>query len=158
MAIACKPRLLITDEPTTALDVTVQAQILALLRQIQAELGLTILVITHDFGVAAEMADEVAVLYGGYAVETGKAAEIFDRPLHPYTRGLLKSALSLEASADTPLYAIPGVPAFTHGEAGGCPFRVRCPAGTVRCDRMFPELRERVRGHAVRCFNGVTRG
>jgi oligopeptide/dipeptide ABC transporter ATP-binding protein len=152
MAIACKPRLLIADEPTTALDVTIQAQILALLKKLQAELGLTLMLITHDFGVVAEMADEVVVLYGGYAVERGTVYDLFSRPLHPYTQGLLKSVISLDAAMDAPLYSIPGTVPPMSRELRSCPFHDRCLRVTSRCARDFPELRERARGHAVRCF------
>ncbi|MDR3115863.1 MAG: ABC transporter ATP-binding protein [Treponema sp.] len=158
MAIACKPRLLIADEPTTALDVTIQAQILALLKKLQAELGLTLMLITHDFGVVAEMADEVVVLYGGYAVERGNVHDLFTHPLHPYTQGLLKSVLSLEASIDTPLYSIPGTVPLTLQELRACPFHERCLWRTDRCTQGFPELQERTRGHAVRCFRGEEAG
>jgi oligopeptide/dipeptide ABC transporter ATP-binding protein len=154
MAIACKPRLLIADEPTTALDVTIQAQILDLIKKLQAELGITIMLITHDFGVVAEMADEVVVLYGGYVVEKGDVYELFTNPLHPYTQGLLKSVISLDASMDAPLYSIPGVVPLMMPEQKGCPFHARCPSGTERCVQGFPELQERTQGHVVRCFIG----
>ncbi|MDR0628229.1 MAG: ABC transporter ATP-binding protein [Treponema sp.] len=158
MAIACKPRLLIADEPTTALDVTIQAQILALLKKLQAEMGITLMLITHDFGVVAEMADQVVVLYGGYAVEQGEVYELFTHPLHPYTQGLIKSVLSLDASIDTPLYSIPGTVPLMFQEPRGCPFYDRCLWGTDRCTRVFPELQERAQGHAVRCFIGEKSG
>ncbi|MDR2797149.1 MAG: ABC transporter ATP-binding protein [Treponema sp.] len=158
MAIACKPRLLIADEPTTALDVTIQAQILALLKKVQAEMGITLMLITHDFGVVAEMADEVAVLYGGYVVEQGEVHELFTHPLHPYTQGLLKSVLSLDASMDAPLYSIPGMVPLMLQEPKGCPFHDRCLWGTDRCIQNFPELQERTQGHGVRCFIGEEPG
>ncbi|MDR2394167.1 MAG: ABC transporter ATP-binding protein [Treponema sp.] len=158
MAIACKPRLLIADEPTTALDVTIQAQILELLKSVQAETGITLMIITHDFGVVAEMADEVVVLYGGYAVEQGEVHDLFTNPLHPYTQGLLKSVPSLDASIDTPLYAIPGTVPLMLKEQPGCPFHERCLLGTARCTQSFPRLQERTQGHAVRCFIGEEAG
>jgi peptide/nickel transport system ATP-binding protein len=152
MALACKPRLLIADEPTTALDVTIQAQILSLLRDLQKETGITIMIITHDFGVVAEMAEEVVVMYAGLAVERGPVGDIFRRPLHPYTEGLLKSIIPLDASMENPLYSIPGVVPPISLEETGCPFYVRCPYGTDLCDAATPELREDRPGHFVRCF------
>jgi oligopeptide/dipeptide ABC transporter ATP-binding protein len=154
MALACNPKLLIADEPTTALDVTIQAQILTLLKKLQKETGITIMIITHDFGVVAEMADEVVVMYAGYAIEKGEVNELFTNPLHPYTEGLLKSIIPLHAAMDTPLYSIPGmVPAITL-EQTGCPFRDRCASVLPQCEREFPELKERNPGHFVRCFIG----
>ncbi|MDR0525381.1 MAG: ABC transporter ATP-binding protein [Spirochaetaceae bacterium] len=154
IALACKPRLLIADEPTTALDVTIQAQILSLLKKLQRETGITILIITHDFGVVAEMADEVVVMYAGYAVEQGTVQELFSNPLHPYTRGLLKSIIPLEAGEDAPLYSIPGAVPAMNREPKGCPFEDRCSDRLPRCGREFPSLRERVPGHTARCFAG----
>ncbi|MDR2535225.1 MAG: ABC transporter ATP-binding protein [Treponema sp.] len=154
MALACKPRLLIADEPTTALDVTIQAQILSLLKKLQQETGVTIMIITHDFGVVAEIADEVVVMYAGYAVEQGAVHELFTDPLHPYTKGLLKSIIPLNGTMNSQLYAIPGmVPAMTL-EQTGCPFHDRCSDKRSRCEKEFPSLRERTVGHLVRCFVG----
>jgi oligopeptide/dipeptide ABC transporter ATP-binding protein len=152
MALACGPRLLIADEPTTALDVTIQAQILALLRKLQEETGITILVITHDFGVVAEMADEVVVMYAGLAMESGKVEEIFAHPLHPYTGALLKSIIPLDASEKTPLYFIPGMGSPVSLEQQGCSFHDRCPRAAGRCRGEQPALREARPGHFVRCF------
>jgi peptide/nickel transport system ATP-binding protein len=154
MALACNPRLLIADEPTTALDVTVQAQILALLRELQEKTGITIMIITHDFGVVAEMADDVVVMYSGYAVETGSVEEIFLRPAHPYTSGLLKSIIRIDASMGDELYTIPGmVPAMSDKEAG-CPFYDRCAWAEGKCGRELPPLAEISPGHFCRCFLG----
>ncbi|MDR2484000.1 MAG: ABC transporter ATP-binding protein [Treponema sp.] len=152
MALACKPRLLIADEPTTALDVTIQAQILSLLKKLQHETGITIMIITHDFGVVAEMADEVVVMYAGYAVEQGDVRELFADPLHPYTKGLLKSIIPLDADMNTPLYSIPGIVPGITPEQTGCPFHDRCSGKSDRCGREFPLLQERKPGHFVRCF------
>ncbi|MDR0562232.1 MAG: ABC transporter ATP-binding protein [Spirochaetaceae bacterium] len=154
MALACKPRLLIADEPTTALDVTIQAQILSLLKKLQQETGITIMIITHDFGVVAEMADEVVVMYAGYTVEQGTVEELFTNPLHPYTKGLLKSIISLEAGANRPLYSIPGIVPAMNFDWKGCPFEDRCSYRMPRCGREFPAMRERTRGHSARCFAG----
>ncbi|GHU96607.1 dipeptide/oligopeptide/nickel ABC transporter ATP-binding protein [Spirochaetia bacterium] len=152
MALACNPRLLIADEPTTALDVTIQAQILTLLKNLQQEMGITIMIITHDFGVVAEMADEVVVMYAGLAVEIGEVHEIFAHPRHPYTEGLLKSIIPLDASMDVPLYSIPGMVPQISLEQQGCPFFDRCPYGAEKCTQELPALTERKDGHFVRCF------
>ncbi|MDR0567854.1 MAG: ABC transporter ATP-binding protein [Spirochaetaceae bacterium] len=157
IALACGPRLLIADEPTTALDVTIQAQILSLLKKLQRETGITIMIITHDFGVVAEMAEEVVVLYAGYAVEQGSVEELFSNPLHPYTRGLLKSIIPLTAGADAPLYSIPGTVPRMSLDRRGCPFEDRCADRLPRCGREFPSLRERKPGHSARCFAGEGR-
>ena len=156
MALACGPKLLIADEPTTALDVTIQAQILELLKRLQKELGINLLMITHDFGVVAEMADEVAVMYAGLVVESGTVEEVFHHPQHPYTEGLLKSIIPLDASVGSTLYSIPGiVPQITtHQES--CPFYPRCPYGSEICTQKLPSLREAGPGHFVRCFLGGT--
>jgi peptide/nickel transport system ATP-binding protein len=152
MALACNPRLLIADEPTTALDVTVQAQILALLRELQEKTGITIMIITHDFGVVAEMAEDVVVMYAGYAVETGRAEEILLKPAHPYTSGLLKSIIRIDASMDGELYTIPGMVPAMSGEEAGCPFYDRCSWADEKCGRELPPLAEISPGHFCRCF------
>ncbi|MDR1626025.1 MAG: ABC transporter ATP-binding protein, partial [Spirochaetia bacterium] len=152
MALACGPRLLIADEPTTALDVTIQAQILGLLKKLQEETGITILIITHDFGVVAEMADEVVVMYAGLAMESGRVEEIFARPLHPYTEALLKSIIPLDASENASLYFIPGFVSPISLEQKGCAFNDRCPYAAGRCRSGQPALREKYPGHFVRCF------
>lgn len=154
MALACSPKLLIADEPTTALDVTIQAQILDLLKKLQKETGITMLIITHDFGVVAEMADEVVVMYAGLAVEKGTVDELFSRPQHPYTEGLLKSIIPLDASMGSALYSIPGVvPEITRHQQC-CPFYPRCPYGGDLCSQKLPSLKETSPGHFVRCFLG----
>ena len=151
MALSCKPKLLIADEPTTALDVTIQAQILELLRQLQRDAGLAILLITHDLGVVAENADVVAVMYASRIVEYARVEDIFDRPQHPYTQGLLQSVPRLNASVDR-LTTIPGlVPVPAHFPPG-CKFHPRCHAmqGDPKCRQMEPELREVLPGHWAR--------
>ncbi len=126
MALANEPRLLIADEPTTALDVTVQAQILGLMERLQDELGMAIILITHDLGVVAEMADEIAVMYAGRIVEVGATAQLFDSPQHPYTWGLLGSIPSLDRDPGDPLIPIPGRPPSLIRRPSGCHFHPRC--------------------------------
>src|SRR6478609_6909844 len=142
MALACKPDLLIADEPTTALDVTIQAQILALLKELQREEGMAILLITHDLGVAAEMADRVVVMYAGRIAEQASVGELFARPLHPYTRGLLRSSvLPSGAQRGTRLAAIPGSMPRLDEMPGGCRFHPRCSLANDRCREHAPTLR-----------------
>ncbi|GAB6877500.1 ABC transporter ATP-binding protein [Thermaerobacter litoralis] len=152
MALACRPRLLIADEPTTALDVTIQAQILDLLRRLKAELGMSILLITHDMGVAAEMADRIVVLYAGRVVEEGPVEQIFERPSHPYTIGLLASVPDLEAPRQRRLQAIPGsVPSIDRMPAG-CRFHPRCPYAIDRCREEEPPLQPVAAGGRAACW------
>ena len=151
MALACKPKLLIADEPTTALDVTVQAQILDLLRDLQREEGMGIILITHDLGVIAEMADDVAVMYAGRVVEQGRAAEIFDDPQHPYTLGLLGSIPRLDEDRER-LTAIEGTVPPPFAWPPGCRFAPRCPFSDSACEATPPPLREIVPGHAAACL------
>ena len=141
MAIAGEPRLLIADEPTTALDATVQAQVLGLLRDLQSTLGMALLIITHDMGVVAELADRVAVLYAGRIVETGPAAAVFDRPLHPYTAGLFASLPRLHAPRQH-LPVIPGDVPGPHALPLGCRFRGRCHLEAPACAERDPPLVE----------------
>jgi len=153
MAIACEPKLLIADEPTTALDVTTQAQILDLLRQIQAERHMAIMLITHNLGVIAEMADEVVVMYLGRVVEAGPVEAIFYDPKHPYTQALLRSIPSITAPARVKLPTIAGSIPHPYNRPPGCPFHPRCPAFMAGlCDRLEPELRPVAGDHAVSCF------
>jgi oligopeptide/dipeptide ABC transporter ATP-binding protein len=152
MALACDPLLLIADEPTTALDVTIQAQILGLLKRLQKDTGAGILLITHDMGVVAQTADDVAVMYLGRVVESADVRSIFRSPRHPYTAGLLQSLPSKSAPGGR-LPSIPGnVPALTR-IPGGCPFHPRCPfAVRGRCDVGGPPPLETIEpGHAVAC-------
>ncbi|GAB5469981.1 MAG: ABC transporter ATP-binding protein [Rhodospirillales bacterium] len=150
-AIACEPDLLIADEPTTALDVTIQAQILRLLRAVQTETGSTLLLVTHDLGVVAAMADEVMVMYAGKMVEYGDVKTIFAEPGHPYTRGLLSSLVRLDEERDNGLQPIPGLPPDLAALPGGCSFWPRCPLAEDRCREHTPALREGRAGHKVAC-------
>ncbi|MBG9793376.1 peptide ABC transporter ATP-binding protein [Paenibacillus dendritiformis] len=152
MALVCKPELLIADEPTTALDVTVQAQILDLLRRLQGELGMAIVLITHDMGVAAEMADRVAVMYAGKIVEEGSVEEIFDHPSHPYTIGLLRSIPGLEGERGGSLYTIPGTIPSIHHLPAGCRFHPRCGKAEEKCRHSEPSLSEVRPEHQVACW------
>jgi peptide/nickel transport system ATP-binding protein/oligopeptide transport system ATP-binding protein len=151
MALACKPALLIADEPTTALDVTVQAQILDLLRELQAETGMSIILITHDLGVVAEMADEVAVMYAGRVVERAAATEIFASPQHPYTLGLLGSIPRLDEDRDR-LLAIEGAVPPPFALPKGCRFHPRCPFAVEACKTEPPLLAPVADGHLVACI------
>jgi peptide/nickel transport system ATP-binding protein len=153
MALSCNPKLLIADEPTTALDVTTESQILDLLRDLQAELGMAIMFITHDLAVASEMADEVIVMYLGYVVERGPASETLQRPKHPYTQALLDSMPKLGAQPGERLKAIAGMVPTPDQMPSGCPFHTRCPQAIVGvCDRRLPELYEVGPGHQARCI------
>jgi oligopeptide/dipeptide ABC transporter ATP-binding protein len=151
MALACNPKLLIADEPTTALDVTVQAQILDLMRDLQAEMGMAILMISHDLGVIADLAEEVIVMYAGQIVEQASAEALFDTPQHPYTRGLLRSAPVLGTRGQGRLYSIPGTVPSPLAMPKGCPFRPRCPEKYAPCLKM-PELTEVAPDHKARCW------
>jgi oligopeptide/dipeptide ABC transporter ATP-binding protein len=152
MALVCGPKLLIADEPTTALDVTIQAQILALLRALQGEFRLSILLITHDLGVVAEMCENVLVMYAGRIVEKSRTQSLFARPLHPYTAGLIAAA-PRRARKGERLLAIPGVvpPPGLRGQ--GCSFAPRCPRATALCTRETPPLVEMEPGRQAACWN-----
>jgi oligopeptide/dipeptide ABC transporter ATP-binding protein len=141
MALACSPKLLIADEPTTALDVTIQAQILELLKELRQDLGLAIILITHNMGVAADLADRVLVMYAGRAVEMGESSRIFSAPYHPYTDALLRSAEIADLEQKSPLVAIPGVPPPLDARPTGCPFHPRCGRAQIDCSATRPELR-----------------
>ncbi|UTR16600.1 ABC transporter ATP-binding protein [Salipaludibacillus sp. LMS25] len=152
MAIACQPKLLIADEPTTALDVTVQAQILDLMKQIQKEVGMAVMLITHDLGVVAEMADRVVVMYGGQVVEEADVDRLFYAPMHPYTKALLQAIPRMEENKEV-LNTIDGViPSLTKISERGCRFVDRCPEATTACHSINPHLEEIAKGHAVRCL------
>jgi len=150
MALSCAPELLIADEPTTALDVTVQAQILDLLRSLQKETGMAIILITHDLGVVAEMADEIAVMYAGRVVERARTVDLFDDPSHPYTMGLLGSIPKLEDSGGR-LLAIEGAVPPPFDLPSGCRFRPRCVFAEPACAEAVPLLREITGSHWVAC-------
>jgi peptide/nickel transport system ATP-binding protein/oligopeptide transport system ATP-binding protein len=152
MALACDPALLVADEPTTALDVTVQAQVLDLMAQLKEERGSSVLMITHDLGVIAEISDDVAVMYAGQVVEYGSTDEIFETPMHPYTLGLLNSRPSrAEMGSKTKLQPIKGAVPSPSKHPSGCRFHPRCPFSTSECHGELPEMRELRPGHMVRC-------
>jgi peptide/nickel transport system ATP-binding protein len=140
MAVAGEPSLVVADEPTTALDVTVQAQILELLRHLCDETGCTFVLVTHDLGVAAEVSDRIAVLYGGRLAEIGRADDVLDHPSHPYTVGLLRSRLTLGSLRDAPLATLPGEPPDPRDHPPGCAFGPRCTFHSDACDEALPEL------------------
>ncbi len=151
LALACSPKLLLADEPTTALDATVQIQILLLLRQLQRELGMSVIFVTHDVGVAMEIADRLAVMYAGRMVETGSVAEVIANPAHPYTRGLLRSTVH-GASRGKRLEAIPGSPPDMSDPPPGCPFAPRCPISIPACTSAPPAAEAVAPGHLSRCL------
>ena len=151
MALALRPQVLIADEPTTALDVTVQAEILLLARELQRDHGVTILWITHDMGVVAEIADTVAVMYGGRTVERGPAVDVFRSPSHPYTRALLDTIASGDdVPARTPFAVIAGAPPIG-SIPPACPFHPRCPLAEGRCGLTVPATVEVSHGHVAAC-------
>lgn len=152
MALCCRPRLLLADEPTTALDATVQIQILLLLRRLQQELGMAIVFVTHDVGVACEIADRVEVMYAGRFVESGSYRDILRDPRHPYTRGLLK-AMVRTGPRNRRLDVIPGTPPDPSHLPAGCAFAPRCPEAEEACLLRMPEPRRLVRGRSVRCLH-----
>jgi peptide/nickel transport system ATP-binding protein len=155
MAIACNPRLLIADEPTTALDVTIQAQILDLMRELKERTGAAIVLITHDLGVVAEMAQRVVVMYAGRKVEEANVDDLFARPRHPYTRGLLQSIPRLgEASTGERkrLTEIRGTVPSMREEIAGCVFAPRCAYANDRCRSDYPPLEDKGGGHTVACW------
>ena len=152
MAICCEPKLLIADEPTTALDVTIQAQILDLMRDVKKKLGTSIMLITHDLGVVAEMADYVVVMYAGKVIEEASVLEIFKNPMHPYTVGLLKSKPLLDGEESNRLYSIPGQVPNPIGIPVSCYFNERCNKCKNKCKDNQPVLREVRPGHKVACF------
>ncbi len=152
MAIACHPKVLIADEPTTALDVTVQAQILGLLRDLQREHGMAIVLITHDLGVVAQMADEVAVMYAGQIVEQGSVDDVFYRPAHPYTLGLKQAMPGDEEGLRARLEPIEGSPPDLFSPPPGCPYFERCPWAMKVCGPEVPPLWPVQAGHAARCW------
>jgi oligopeptide/dipeptide ABC transporter ATP-binding protein len=152
IAISCRPKLLIADEPTTALDVTIQAQILDLLERLRRELGMSVLLITHDMGVIAGIADRVNVMYAGRVVESAGVDDTFHRPSHPYSVGLLKSIPRLDRRTVRALSTIPGQPPDAADPSGGCMFRWRCAYRFGRCDVEDPPLEDVEPGHAVACW------
>jgi peptide/nickel transport system ATP-binding protein len=152
IALACEPKLLIADEPTTALDVTIQAQVLEVLKELVAETDAALLMITHDLGVVAGLCDEVNVMYSGRIVESTHREELFARPRHPYTGGLLESIPRLDAPRGAPLRPIPGSPTQTIPWSAGCAFAPRCRNKVDRCTAGPPDL-EDLGARRLRCFN-----
>jgi peptide/nickel transport system ATP-binding protein len=157
MALACNPKLLIADEPTTALDVTIQAQILDLMRELKTKIDAAIILITHDLGVVAEMAERVVVMYAGRKAEEAPVAELFRRPLHPYTQGLLSAVPHLGAPVgrtEPPRLAeIPGSVPSLREAIPGCPFAPRCGWASEICRREMPAFEEKAPGHFAACFH-----
>lgn len=159
IAFACSPQLLIADEPTTALDVTVQAQVLALMRQMQREHNTGVLMITHDLGVVAEICDRVLVMYAGQIVESGTVNQIFQNPKHPYTQGLLASLPQIQATTRQRLVSIPGQPPDLSKLPKGCAFYDRCPKRILEvCSVKEPDESITALGQRVRCFVAETKG
>ncbi|WP_244458962.1 ABC transporter ATP-binding protein [Roseomonas fluvialis] len=151
IALALQPSLLIADEPTTALDATIKAQILDLLLRLRGELGMSIVIITHDMGVVARLADSVLVMYAGRAVEVGTAEEVFARPAHPYTRALLEAVPRLGRGAE-PLHPIPGAPPSLQALPPGCAFHPRCASVVTACSQTVPPLVELGHSHRAACI------
>ena len=153
MALSCEPKLLIADEPTTALDVTIQAQIVDLVIKLQENFGMSIMWITHDLGIVAEMAHKINVMYAGYIIESGSAQDIFKRTRHPYTMGLLGSLPKIDEEPGTKLLSIPGLPPDLLRLPKGCPFYARCNYREDHCKEEMPELEDTDKnGHLVACW------
>jgi oligopeptide/dipeptide ABC transporter ATP-binding protein len=152
LALACKPDILIADEPTTALDVTIQAQILDLMQKLQSETGMAVIVITHDLGVIAETCEDVVVMYAGKVAETASAVELFKNPKHPYTQGLLGSIPRLETPRKTKLNVIEGIVPSLYELPSGCRFRTRCPYAMAICETEPPPLFEVGQNHFAACY------
>jgi oligopeptide transport system ATP-binding protein len=152
IALACEPQILIADEPTTALDVTIQAQILDLLRELQEKIGTSVILITHDLGVVASVADRIAVMYAGKVVETGTVRETFYNPQMPYTWGLLASIPLPTADRSRDLIPIPGSPPDMSDPPKGCPFTARCPYAMRVCSTEFPEYTTFSAEHKAACW------
>ncbi len=152
MALGCSPELLIADEPTTALDVTIQAQILELITKLQDDFGTAVIIITHDLGVIAETTDRVLVMYTGNVMETAATVDLFENPKHPYTKGLLKAIPSVNSDESADLYEIKGTVPSLFDLPRGCKFNTRCPEAMDICRKKKPELLEIYKGHKVACW------
>lgn len=152
MALSCKPKMLIADEPTTALDVTIQAQVLKLIKVLQEELGMALIMITHDLGVIAETVDDLVVMYGGKIMEQGSVFDVFENSAHPYTRALLKSIPSIHDDRSKTLFAIKGSPPNPMNPLPGCPFHPRCSQIMDRCKLEFPPLKAISQTHHAFCW------
>jgi peptide/nickel transport system ATP-binding protein len=153
IAVANRPRLVIADEPTTALDVTIQAQVMEVMRDVQREVGSALILITHDLGLVAGTADRILVMYGGRVMETGPTDSIFAEGSNPYTLGLLRSLPRLDRDGGTPLFSIPGAPPSAILRPRGCPFQPRCGYASEICHTELPELTTIAPGHATRCHH-----
>jgi len=153
MALGCRPELLISDEPTTALDVTIQAQILELITTLKDDLGTAVIMITHDLGVIAETTDRVIVMYTGNIMETATTVDLFENPKHPYTKGLLKAIPGVNSDESADLYEITGTVPSLFDLPQGCKFNTRCPEVRDICKKKIPELLEIDKGHKVACWN-----
>ena len=158
MALSCGPKILIADEPTTALDVTIQAQIVDLTKRLQVELGMSVIWITHDLGVVAEIADKIVVMYAGYIVEVADVYSIFENPQHPYTLSLLKSLPRVDSTSHERLATIPGSPPDCVHMPRGCPFRPRCSYVVERCSEENPKLGSVGDFHTTACWVDVNTG
>jgi len=153
MALSCEPKLLIADEPTTALDVTIEAQIIDLVMKLQKEMGMSVMWITHDLGIVAEMVHKINVMYAGFIIEEGLVDDIYDETLHPYTKGLLGSLPSIDEAPGTKLISIPGLPPDLIALPSGCPFYARCTYRQDHCREERPVLETvNTNGHAVACW------
>ncbi len=155
MALSCMPEILIADEPTTALDVTIQAQIVELVKRLRQEFGMAIIWITHDLGVVANIAHRVVVMYGGYIIEEAPVKELYANPSHPYTLGLLGSLPKLNEAGHTRLYSIEGMPPVLYQKPRSCPFSPRCAWVSDRCWNENPSLAETTPGHRVACWTEI---
>jgi len=155
MALACEPKLLIADEPTTALDVTIQAQILDLLKELKEEYKTSIVLITHDMGVVATVCTKVAIMYGGLIMECGTSEEIFYEPKHPYTKALLRAIPSLDLKEGERLQSIEGLPPSLSNPPDGCPFAMRCEHASKRCHEERPKYQQFSETHSAMCFLNV---
>jgi peptide/nickel transport system ATP-binding protein len=151
MALACNPKLLIADEPTTALDVTIQAQVLEMMSDLKEKFDTSMLLITHDLGIVAEICDEVVIMYAGEIVENGSLEHIFRNARHPYTKGLFASLPSLSKDVER-LTPIPGLMPDPANLPSGCKFHTRCPYATEECEHILPSLQSVEPGHKVRCL------
>jgi oligopeptide transport system ATP-binding protein len=158
MALACEPSILIADEPTTALDVTIQAQIVDLVKSLRDRLGMAVIWITHDLGIIAGLAEKVIVMYAGFIVEKGSVDDIYARPRHPYTLALLSSLPRVDRTSDEKLATIPGLPPDLLGLPPGCPFARRCSYAVDWCRRENPQLQSVGPGHEVACWVDVVTG
>ena len=152
IALACEPKILIADEPTTALDVTTQADIMELIGELQKELGTAVILVTHDLGIAAEVADQIKVMYSGELIEEGSKEEIFNHALHPYTRALMKSIPSMQSSKEDKLYSLEGTPPDLIHNKVGCAFASRCQYCMNICKRLHPVMVEQNKEHRISCW------